>query len=687
MSRPLRLTLSLAVLALLRGSLAAQPSATTPLIPLPAGWRLAAELMAGFPAQGLQVYALEASPPATPAKVYCLAWDTTAPTVAFKPVLSATPRTPTQFAAQESGTVYAALNGGFFGGNQSFSLVQQAGAVLAANVKSVSRPFQGAATAYFPTRAAFGITAGGRLTTDWVYSIGNANTPVVAYPDPSPNRLGNAPQPVPTLAFPAGGTPWIMEHAIGGSPMLVKDAQVRVTDQEELIDLNNTTPRARSAIGYTAAGIVLLVAAEGDNAPGPAGFSLVQFATLLRSLGCVGAVNLDGGGSTSLVIDGRTTVRPSDGRERPVISALLLVDPSAPSAATAAPLIAHQPWDLPVAAGSRATLHTSATGGGLSYRWSLNGNPIAGATQASHTLPAVTLDAAGLYRVTATNSQGSVTSRPAALSVVPDAPGELANLSTRADSGIGADVLIGGFVLRSGPGTVLARGIGPGLAPLGVTGFLPDPHIELLDGTGLSLAKNDDWNPLQIASAANALGAFSLPEGSRDAALLRSIAPGPHVVVASGTAAQPRGNVLIELYDAAPSGGGVLTNLSARARIPSGDHALIAGFVVRGRAAITLLIRAIGPALQSLGVPEALPSTHLALMRGGETLLTNTRWSASAHALEIREAARQTGAFALAPGSPDSALLVTVAPGAYTAVVRSPVGAGGIALVEVYEVR
>ena len=326
----------LALLALLRVPLIAQPSAPATLIPLLNGWRLAPELMAGFPAQGLQVFAFESSPPATPAKIYCLAWDTTAPTVAFKPVLSPTPRTPTQFAAQESGTVYAALNGGFFGGNQSFSLVQQAGAVLSANVKSVSRTFQGAANAYFPTRAAFGISGGGRLTTDWVYSIGSANTPVIAYPEPSPNRLGNAPQPVPTLAFPAGGTPWIMEHAIGGSPMLVKDGQVRVTDQEELIDINNTTARARSAIGYTAAGIVLLVAAEGDNTPGPAGFSLVSFAALLRTLGCVGAINLDGGGSTSLVIGGRTTVRPSDGSERPVISALLLVDPSAPSAATAA---------------------------------------------------------------------------------------------------------------------------------------------------------------------------------------------------------------------------------------------------------------------------------------------------------------------------------------------------------------
>ena len=110
--------------------------------------------MTGFPADGLQLYVLEINAPATPAKVYCIAWDTTAPSVAFKPVLAATPRTPTQIAAAETGTVYAAINGGYFGGNQSFSLVQHAGSVLSANVKSLARTFQGAATTYFPTRAA-----------------------------------------------------------------------------------------------------------------------------------------------------------------------------------------------------------------------------------------------------------------------------------------------------------------------------------------------------------------------------------------------------------------------------------------------------------------------------------------------------------------------------------------------------
>ncbi len=665
----------------------AQPAAT--LIPLPAGWRLATEFMADFPREGLQLYVWETAPPAPPTKVFCLAWDPTAPTVAFKPVLASTPRTPTQFAAQESGKVFAALNAGYFGGNQSFSLVQHAGVVASPNVKSLSRTFQGASVPYFPTRAAFGITNSGRPTTDWIYSVGSGNTPVVAYPAPSPNRLGVAPQPVPTTASPAGGVPWIMEHAIGGSPMLIKDGEIRVTDAEELIEINNTTSRPRSAIGYTASGIVLFVAAEGDNAPGPAGFDLVQFATLLRSLGCVGAVNLDGGGSTSLVIGGQRTVRPSGGNERAVISALLLVEPTSTNSATSAPQITHQPWDLPVAIGTTATLQVAATGGGLSYSWSRNGIPIPGATLASYTLAAASAASVGTYTVTVSNSRGSITSRAAAVSVMTSPPGELSSLSTRADSGLGADVLIGGFFLRNASGTVLARGIGPGLMPFGVVGFLPDPHINLLTGAGVSLATNDNWDASSITPVATALGAFPLSPGSLDAALVRSVSPGAHSVVASGQGETPTGNVLIELYNASPagSGQGVLASLSARARVSAGNGALIAGFFIRGQASLTVLIRGIGPALIPFGVSDALPSTRLSLVRDGETRFINTGWASAANALELREAARQTGAFPLFPGSADSALLVTLAPGAYTAVIESPTGAGGVALVEVYEIR
>jgi hypothetical protein len=448
-----------------------------------------------------------------------------------------------------------------------------------------------------------------------------------------------------------------MEHAIGGSPMLIKDGEIHVTDAEELIEINNTTSRPRSAIGYTASGIVLLVAAEGDNTPGPAGFNLVQFATLLRSLGCVGAVNLDGGGSTSLVVGGQRTVRPSGGNERAVISALLLVEPASTNPATGAPQITHQPWDIPVAIGTNATLQVAATGGGLVYSWSRNGSPIPGATLASYTITAASAASVGTYTVTVSNSRGAVTSRAATVSVATSPPGELSSLSTRADSGVGADVLIGGFFLRSASGTVLARGIGPGLMPFGVAGFLPDPHINLLTGAGVSLATNDNWNASSITPVATALGAFPLSPGSLDAALVRSVSPGAHSVVASGQGDTPTGNVLIELYNASPagSGQGVLASLSARARVSPGNGALIAGFFIWGQASLTVLIRGIGPALFPFGVSDALPSTRLSLVRDGETRFINTGWASAANALELRAAARQTGAFPLSPGSADSA--------------------------------
>jgi exopolysaccharide biosynthesis protein len=108
--------------------------------------------------------------------------------------------------------------------------------------------------------------------------------------------------------------------------MLLRGGAVRISDTEELISINNTTSRPRSAIGYTAAGRVVLLAVEGDNSSaGYPGINLADLASMLGSLGCTDAINLDGGGSTSLVIGNQLTVRPGDnGVERPVISALLI---------------------------------------------------------------------------------------------------------------------------------------------------------------------------------------------------------------------------------------------------------------------------------------------------------------------------------------------------------------------------
>lgn len=301
------------------------PTPVVPIIPLPAGWKYNASYSTNFPT-GIQAFSFDTIYNGRTVKAFCLAYDSRLGAYDFKPVQSATAKKVSEFVSQEPGIVFGGINGGFFGGNSSYSLVKFNNTQSSHNIKSVNRTYNGVSTPYYPTRAAFGIQANGSPTTAWIYHIGPTNDNIYQYPAPSPNAEGSAPQPVPTDIFPSGGTPWTVPTAIGGSPMLLRGGQVNISDVAELISINNTTSRPRSAIGHTANGIVLLLAVEGDNgSAGYPGINLSDLAGMLRQLGCTDAINLDGGGSTSLVISSRLTVRPGDaGVERPVISAVLI---------------------------------------------------------------------------------------------------------------------------------------------------------------------------------------------------------------------------------------------------------------------------------------------------------------------------------------------------------------------------
>lgn len=300
------------------------PPAFTPLITLPPGWKPATSYMTTFP-QGIQLFQFDSIYNNQRIKAFCLAYDSRNTTFEFKPVLSATAKTPTTFFSEEQGgATYACINGGYFGGNQSYSLVKYNNTVLAPNIKALTRTFNGANTSYFPTRAAFGISSTGTPSVAWIYHVGSGNDLIYSYPSPSPNTLGLPPQPVPDANFPMGGSAWNTTSAIGGSPVLIKNNEVRVSDAEELIDINNGSSRPRSAIGYLSNGMVLLLAVEGDNAPDYPGINLANLAALLKALGCTEAINLDGGGSTSMVVSGTRTVRPSNGTERAVPSVVII---------------------------------------------------------------------------------------------------------------------------------------------------------------------------------------------------------------------------------------------------------------------------------------------------------------------------------------------------------------------------
>jgi len=304
------------------------PSAIVPtakLMTLPPGWKFSSSVSINFPS-GIELYYFDSIYAGRKTKMFCLAYDSKNTAIEFKPVLSATAKKPSDFYKDESGTVYAALNGGYFGSNQSYSLVKYNGTVSAANIKVLSRTYNGISTSYYPTRAAFGVTSTGAYQAAWIYNVGTGNDLIYSYPSPSPNVEGKAPMALPTEIYPTGGKVWDITSAIGGSPMLIKSGKLNITDTDEMIVINNTTSRPRSAIGYTNNNLVLLLAVEGDNAAaGYDGVNLLELSNILSLLGCQEAINLDGGGSTSMVVSNQLLVRPGDnGVERPVVSAVLI---------------------------------------------------------------------------------------------------------------------------------------------------------------------------------------------------------------------------------------------------------------------------------------------------------------------------------------------------------------------------
>lgn len=301
------------------------PPTITPLLSIPAGWKYSATLSSAYP-EGMQVYTIDSTWDGQKLKAFAVLWDSKNNNIEMKPVLSATAKKPSSFFAGELGVVLACINGGFFGSNQSYSTIKYSNEVLSPNIKAVNRIFNGSSTAYFPTRSAVGLSSSGTPSATWIYHDGASNEIMYSYPAPSPNAEGKEPQPVPSASFPAGGTIWNVSTAIGGSPMLIYNGDIKITDKEELISINNTTSRPRSAIGFNSNGIMLLLAVEGDNpTPGYNGLNLLQLANLLKTFGLSHAMNLDGGGSTSLILNNQLTVRPGDsGVERPVVSAILL---------------------------------------------------------------------------------------------------------------------------------------------------------------------------------------------------------------------------------------------------------------------------------------------------------------------------------------------------------------------------
>lgn len=298
--------------------------------------------------------------------------------------------------------------------------------------------------------------------------------------------------------------------------------------------------------------------------------------------------------------------------------------------------------------------------------------------------------------LTARLSGGSISGElTAALALdTPPSNGVMLNLSTRGTIGAGDSVLVAGFVVSGDVSKqLLVRALGPtiGASPYNVPGVITDPMLTVYDSGSNVVASNDNWSTdPNVPSASSSAGAFTLGNGSLDSALVATLAPGAYTATVSGVGGAT-GVGLVELYDVIqPSAfsDDKLTNVSTRGRVGSGSEVLIAGVIINGTTPKRMLIRAVGPTLSNFGVASSLADPTLRLVRqdNGAVVRENGDWERGNDATEIIRVASEVGATALPAGSKDSAILITLPPGVYTAIVDSGDGSEGIALVEVYEV-
>jgi hypothetical protein len=272
----------------------------------------------------------------------------------------------------------------------------------------------------------------------------------------------------------------------------------------------------------------------------------------------------------------------------------------------------------------------------------------------------------------------------------------LGNISTRSFVQTGNDVMIGGFIIDgSQPKTVIVRAIGPELTAFGVPNALADPTLELHNGAGTLIASNNNWQTTVIGGVitgnqvSDIQNSGHAPTQPSESAIIATLQPGSYTAIVRG-ANNMIGVALVEVYDPNANTASILGNISTRSFVQTGNDVMIGGFIIEGSGPKTVIIRAIGPELTHFGVPNALADPALDLHNtAGALIASNNNWQTTVIGGVITSnqvAAIQSSGHA--PTDPrESAIIATLQPGNYTAIVRGVNNTTGVALVEVYDLR
>ena len=227
--------------------------------------------------------------------------------------------TPSQFYEQE-GKPLLVMNGTFFSfaTNQNLNVVIKDDSMLTYNIPALQQ--KNTDSFYYPTRSAIGLTKGRRADVAWLFTDTAQRWPYAFQERPI---LAKGTNPDPSLADLHTLDQWKwwkMRTAIGGGPVLLKDGFINVTNEEEQMFVKGEKDlHPRTAMGYNRKRQLIILVIQG-RFPGKAeGATLAEEAKIFQDLDCVEALNLDGGGSSCVLVNGRETIQPSDkGGQRPV---------------------------------------------------------------------------------------------------------------------------------------------------------------------------------------------------------------------------------------------------------------------------------------------------------------------------------------------------------------------------------
>lgn len=234
----------------------------------------------------------------------------------------------------------------------------------------------------------------------------------------------------------------------------------------------------------------------------------------------------------------------------------------------------------------------------------------------------------------------------------------------------GDNVLIGGFIVTgTQPKKVLLRAIGPSLP---VPGALADPNLELLDSSGQTITSNDNW--MDAPNKQEIIDSMIPPTNDLESAILMDLSPDAYTAIVSGVN-NTTGVGLVEAYDLDPTVDSKLANISTRGPVQTGDDVLIGGFIVLGTDMQRVIVRAIGP---SLPVAGKLADPILELHNpDGSILASNDNWRDTQEAEIMATTIPPTD-------DAEAAIVATLPPNGYTAIVRGVNDTTDVALVEIY---